>query len=175
LGEPTPLSAAPGASRGAVTTTFLGQVSHCPALGTVYATSDAFFSPSTCETLGQVFQESMASGLVPTGCRFGGVPEVFDHGCEGYLFEPEDTAGAAAGIARALGDRAASLAASGGGACPVAIPAAWAAAGAAGRGEAARARVLSKSWAAAYAQAESAYYRALATRWPYLPNKPLRR
>ena len=172
--DPTPLSTGAGRSRGAIVTTFLGQVSHCPALGTVYASCDAFFSPSTCETLGQVFQESMASALVPTGCRFGGVPEVFDHDCEGYLFEPEDIGGAVEGISRALADRCATL---GAGAAPMAhaLPPAWLARGTPGRGEVARARVLSKSWAAAYAQAESAYYRALATRWPYSPNKPLRR
>ena len=136
----------------------------------MYASCDAFFSPSTCETLGQVFQESMASGLVPTGCRFGGVPEVFDHDVEGYLFEPEDLPGAVGGICRALGDRAATL----GKALALRIPPQWAAQGVAGRGEVARQRVLSKSWAAAYTQAESAYYRALATRWPYRPNKPVR-
>ncbi len=116
----------------------------------------------------------MASALVPTGCRFGGVPEVFDHDCEGYLFEPEDIGGAVEGIARALGDRCATL---GAGAAPMAhaLPSAWLVKGTPGRGEVARQRVLSKSWAAAYAQAESAYYRALATRWPYSPNKPLRR
>ena len=167
---PMALSTSLGRSCGAIVTTFLGQVVHSAPLGGLYASSDAFFSPSTCETLGQVFQEAMASGLVPVGCRFGGVPEVFDHEGEGFLFDPEDLSAAVEGLTRALGDRAALL----GKAVPFALPPTWVARGVAARGERARQRVLSKSWEAAYGQAESAYYRALATRFPYRPNKPTR-
>jgi glycosyltransferase involved in cell wall biosynthesis len=154
---------------GPIVTTFLGQLGHCPLLGSVYATADAFFSPSTCETLGQVFQEAMASGTVPVGCNLGGVPEVFDHGVEGYLFEEGQLVSAAQGIVAALGDRAAALAAAGQrSACS--LPPALAAAGDSGKAALARHRVVSKSWACAYEQVESAYFRALATRWPYRVN-----
>jgi len=169
-----PLSKSLGLSMGGISTTFFGQQNHSTALGALYASSDVFFSPSTCETLGQVFQESMASGLVPVGCRFGGVPEVFDHEVEGYLFEPEDFEGAAKMLCRALGDRAAFIS-SGSQVIPFYIPLLWKDNGDPHRGERARTRVISKSWESAYAQAESSYYRALATRWPYVTNKPLRR
>ena len=53
-------------------TTFCGSMLHGDLLGSIYATCDAFASPSTCETLGQVFQEAMAAGTVPTGADFGG-------------------------------------------------------------------------------------------------------
>jgi len=152
-------------------TTFLGQVPHSAQLGAVYATADAFFSPSTCETLGQVFQEAMAAGTVPVGCNAGGVPEVFEDGDEGFLFEPGDVGGAAAGLLRALADRAALL----GRAAPAALPETLRRGGDANRADRARDRVVSKSWGAAYAQAEAAYFRALATRWPYVVNKPVKR
>lgn len=148
-------------------TTFLGQVPHSPFLGSLYASADAFFSPSTCETLGQVFQEAMAAGTVPVGANIGGVPEVFDHGQEGFLFEPDDVDGAAAGLMSALADRAALL----GRAAPALLPEALLRGGDKNRADRARDRVVSKSWGAAYAQAEAAYFRALATRWPYRVNR----
>ena len=149
-----------------VVTTFLGQVPHSPILGSVYATADAFFSPSTCETLGQVFQEAMASGTVPVGANAAGVPQVFDDGVEGHLFEPDDVAAAVTGVERALGDRAALL----GKSCPAVIPDVLRRAGDPLRSDRARDRVVSKSWGEAYAQAEAAYFRALSTRWPYRVN-----
>ena len=76
---------------------------------------------------------------------------------------------AAQGIVAALGDRAAALAAAGQrSAC--ALPPALAAAGDSSKAALARHRVVSKSWACAYEQVESAYFRALATRWPYRVN-----
>ena len=55
--------------------------------------------------------------------------------------------------------------------CPAAIPDVLRRAGDALRSDRARDRVVSKSWGTAYTQAESAYWRALATRWPYVVNK----
>lgn len=76
-----PLAAGPAESRALLggaavasvaTTVFCGEVAHGDDLGSIYATADAFASPSTCETLGQVFQEAMAAGTVPVGAAFGG-------------------------------------------------------------------------------------------------------
>lgn len=167
-GAPVPLALWDAAKLGPpfAVTTFLGQVPHSPNLGSVYATADTFFSPSTCETLGQVFQEAMASGTIPVGANAEGVPQVFDDGVEGYLFVPNDVASAVAGVERALGDRAALL----GKSCPAAIPDVLRRAGDPLRSNRARDRVVSKSWGEAYAQAEAAYFRALSTRWPYRVN-----
>ena len=43
------------------------------------ATADLFYSPSCCETLGQVFLEAMASGTPVVGAGICGVLEAFSH------------------------------------------------------------------------------------------------
>jgi phosphatidylinositol alpha 1,6-mannosyltransferase len=166
-GAPTPLAPGPAGAAAAAVTTFCGQVVHGDALGALYATADAFFSPSTCETLGQVFQEAMAAGTLPAGADFGGVPEVVTHGANGYLFPPEDVAGAAHAILRCLADRAAvdADAPPPAGAAVMALPAPLRAGGAASRAAAARARVVAKSWASAVQEALDAYHLAISFRW----------
>jgi glycosyltransferase involved in cell wall biosynthesis len=150
-----PLSAKPGRSAGALTTVFAGQLAHGPLLGALYASADAFFSPSECETLGQVFQEAQAAGTLPVGAAAGGVPEVVAPGADGYLFDCGDARGAAAGLLAAFGDRAVAEGRRGGH---------LAAAAGGASGAAARQRVLDTSWELANKTAIAAYWRALATR-----------
>jgi glycosyltransferase involved in cell wall biosynthesis len=91
-----------GGGGGAYVTTFCGQVGHGEALGALYATADLFFSPSTCETLGQVFQEAMAAGTVPAGADAAGVPTVLGRS-GGHLFRADDADAAADAVASGVG------------------------------------------------------------------------
>ncbi len=59
-------------------------------LAAAYASADAFAFPSDTETLGFVAMEAMASGVPVVGARAGGIPDVIEHGVNGYLFTPGD-------------------------------------------------------------------------------------
>lgn len=59
--------------------TFLGPVPHGPRLHALYASADAFYSPSCFETLGQVYLESMASGTPVVAAAAAGALEVVAH------------------------------------------------------------------------------------------------
>jgi glycosyltransferase involved in cell wall biosynthesis len=59
-------------------------------LAAAYASADVFAFPSDTETLGFVAMESMASGVPAVGARAGGIPDVIDHGRNGFLFTPGD-------------------------------------------------------------------------------------
>lgn len=57
-------------------------------LASAFASADAFFMPSTTETLGFVVLEAMASGLPVVAARAGGIPDLIDSGDNGILFDP---------------------------------------------------------------------------------------
>jgi glycosyltransferase involved in cell wall biosynthesis len=59
-------------------------------LAAAYASADVFAFPSDTETLGFVAMESMASGVPAVGARAGGIPDVIEHGRNGFLFTPGD-------------------------------------------------------------------------------------
>ncbi|MEX2501966.1 MAG: glycosyltransferase [Trueperaceae bacterium] len=59
-------------------------------LAAAYASADLFAFPSDTETLGFVAMEAMASGVPVVGARAGGIPDVIDHGRNGFLFTPGD-------------------------------------------------------------------------------------
>jgi glycosyltransferase involved in cell wall biosynthesis len=148
-----------------VVSVFCGQINHGATLGSVYATADAFFSPSDVETLGQVFQEAMSSGTVPVGAAASGVLEVMTHAREGYHFAPDDLREAAAYVLRAFDDRATAPPGDAYAGATAGTGAGATAPRAKHISECGRDRVLSKSWGTAFEQAMVAYTRSCLTRW----------
>lgn len=61
-------------------------------LAEAYASADVFAFPSTTETLGFVAMEAMASGVPVVGARAGGIPDIIQHGENGYMFTPSNLA-----------------------------------------------------------------------------------
>ena len=59
-------------------------------LAEAYASADVFCFPSTTETIGFAGLEAMASGVPVIGADAGGIPHLFTHGTEGFLFEPHN-------------------------------------------------------------------------------------
>jgi L-malate glycosyltransferase len=57
--------------------------------------ADLFLMPSDLESFGLAALEAMACEVPVIATNVGGVPEVVEHGVDGYLVEPEDVAGAA--------------------------------------------------------------------------------
>jgi len=68
---------------------------HGDELAQAFASSDIFIMPSRSETLGLVVLEAMSSGLPVVAARAGGIPEMVQHGVNGYLFDDESEAIAA--------------------------------------------------------------------------------
>ncbi len=62
--------------------------------------ADAFLLPSAQESFGLAALEAMACGVPVVASRVGGLPEVITDGLTGYLRDPDDHAGMAAGRAR---------------------------------------------------------------------------
>src|SRR5260221_5977082 len=62
------------------------------------AQADLFLLPSDMESFGLAALEAMAFEVPVVASNLGGVPEVIEHGIDGYLHEPRDV-GAAAGYA----------------------------------------------------------------------------
>lgn len=56
----------------------------------VYAGSDIMCQPSVNEPFGLVFIEAMAMEKVAVGARSGALPEIIDHGEDGFLIEPDN-------------------------------------------------------------------------------------
>src|SRR5258707_11154858 len=59
------------------------------------AAADLFLLPSQLESFGLAALEAMACEVPVIATNVGGVPEVVEHGVDGYLVEPEDVATAA--------------------------------------------------------------------------------
>ena len=70
------------------------------ALGSAFASSDAFIFPSRTDTLGLVLLEAMAAGCPVVAARSGGIPDIVTDGVNGYLFDPRDEQGAIAATQR---------------------------------------------------------------------------
>lgn len=58
------------------------------ALAAAFASADVFLMPSTTETLGFVVLEAMSSGLPVVAAEAGGIPDLVNHGEDGFLFDP---------------------------------------------------------------------------------------
>lgn len=68
-----------------------------------YRDADIFTLASREEAFGNVFAEAMASGLPIVGSTVGGIPELVEHGKNGFLVPPREPRALAAAI-RLLGD-----------------------------------------------------------------------
>ena len=72
--------------------TFLGKQDQ---VYTKLASADLFLLPSQLESFGLAALEAMACEAPVIATNVGGLPEVLEHGVDGYLVEPGDVAGAA--------------------------------------------------------------------------------
>jgi glycosyltransferase involved in cell wall biosynthesis len=81
---------------------FAGSVSRSEIAGR-YRDADIFTLASRDEAFGNVFAEAMASGLPIVGSTVGGIPELVEHGRNGYLVPPREPRALAAAI-RLLAD-----------------------------------------------------------------------
>ncbi len=68
-----------------------------------YREADLFTLPSSAEAFGNVFAEALASGLPIVGSTIGGIPDLVEHGTNGFLVNPGDL-NALAGAIRYLAD-----------------------------------------------------------------------
>jgi phosphatidylinositol alpha 1,6-mannosyltransferase len=104
---------------------FLGQ-RHGSDLARIYASLDIFVHSGCCETFGQTIQEAAASGLPVVAPAAGGPLDLVEDGVTGYLVTPGDRGALAGAVARLVADPRLRAAA----------------------GQAARERVLARSWTA---------------------------
>jgi phosphatidylinositol alpha 1,6-mannosyltransferase len=95
-------------------------------LARAYAAFDLFVHTGTRETFGQTLQEAAATGLPVVAPARGGPLDLVDHSRTGMLFDPEDASALRECLVHLVGDRAKREA----------------------MGDAARARVVGRSWAA---------------------------
>jgi N-acetyl-alpha-D-glucosaminyl L-malate synthase BshA len=68
--------------------------------------ADVFLLPSAQESFGLAALEAMACEVPVIASRVGGLPEVIDHGVNGFLHDPDDLAGMAESALRLLTDPA---------------------------------------------------------------------
>ena len=104
---------------------FLGP-RHGSDLARIYASLDIFVHSGCCETFGQTIQEAAASGLPVVAPAAGGPLDLVEDGVTGYLVTPGDRGALARAVARLVADPRLRAAA----------------------GQAARERVLARSWTA---------------------------
>lgn len=76
----------------------LGSVCNEENLALVYSMADLFVMPSMAENLPNSILESLACGTPVAAFGVGGIPEIIQHGTNGYLAPPFDTAKLAEGI-----------------------------------------------------------------------------
>jgi glycosyltransferase involved in cell wall biosynthesis len=79
-------------------------VGHVPydQLPRYYAGCDLFLAPSHYEPFGMIYLEAMACAKVTVGCDAGGVPEIIQHGRNGFLVKPGDHEGLGASLSELL-------------------------------------------------------------------------
>jgi glycosyltransferase involved in cell wall biosynthesis len=85
--------------------THFGPISDRRLMSILYNAADAFCAPSRMENLANTVLESLACGTPVIAFAIGGMPDMIDHGVNGYIAAPFDTADYANGIAWMLAHR----------------------------------------------------------------------
>lgn len=85
--------------------THFGPVKDRRLMSILYSAADLFCAPSRMENLANTVLESLACGTPVVAFAIGGMPDMIDHGANGYLAPPFDTADFAKGIAWGLAQR----------------------------------------------------------------------
>jgi glycosyltransferase involved in cell wall biosynthesis len=82
----------------------LGRLSDQISLVLAYSAADMFVCPSRQDNLPNTVLESLACGTPVVGFAVGGIPDMVEHGVNGYLATPEEPEDLARGISLLLGD-----------------------------------------------------------------------
>jgi glycosyltransferase involved in cell wall biosynthesis len=85
-------------------TRFLGRLHDEAALALAYSAADIFVCPSRQDNLPNTVLEALACGTPVVAFSVGGIPDMIEHGVNGYLARPQDVEDLAAGIAFLLDD-----------------------------------------------------------------------
>ena len=83
---------------------FLGRLHDNLTLALAYSAADVFVCPSRQDNLPNTVLESLACGTPAVAFAVGGIPDMVEHGVNGYLAATEDADDLAAGIALLLRD-----------------------------------------------------------------------
>jgi glycosyltransferase involved in cell wall biosynthesis len=83
---------------------YLGRLNDEVSLYIAYGSADIFVAPSREENLSNMVLEAISCGLPCVSFAIGGMPDLIEHGLNGFLISPFDTADLAAGMARILED-----------------------------------------------------------------------
>jgi glycosyltransferase involved in cell wall biosynthesis len=103
VGAPDPSLLSAGIGEEVRVTGYIGDPNQ---LAKYYAAADVFLFPTLADNLPNSILETMASGTPTIAFRTGGVPDMIDHGTNGWLVEPGDEAGLAEGLRFALANPA---------------------------------------------------------------------
>jgi len=85
-------------------TRYLGRLNDDVSLALTYAAADVFVAPSTQDNLPNTVMEAIACGTPCVAFNIGGMADLIDHQCNGYLAQPFQTEELAHGIAWILAD-----------------------------------------------------------------------
>jgi glycosyltransferase involved in cell wall biosynthesis len=85
-------------------THYLGFLHDDISMELLYSAADLLVVPSIQENLPYTIMEAMACGTPSVAFNVGGMPDMIEHGFNGFLISPVDTADLAAGMARILTD-----------------------------------------------------------------------
>jgi glycosyltransferase involved in cell wall biosynthesis len=83
-------------------THYLGTFSDDLSLVLIYSAADVFVAPSTQENLANTVMEATACGTPCVAFNIGGMPDMIEHQCNGYLAQPYNIEDLAQGIAWVL-------------------------------------------------------------------------
>lgn len=86
-------------------------VAEAATMADYYRAADVLAMPTLRDNLPNTVAEAMACGVPCVAFRVGGLPQMVDHGVNGYLAEPADAAALAEGLAALLGPEGAACAA----------------------------------------------------------------